>query len=610
MEIIPLGDSALIVRVREQFEDAPEETLDEVLRAFHLLQRAAIPGVIELAPAYTSVGVFFDPVAVVKANSAANEFFDSLATRIRSAVTSGRRNRRKKTAGPCSLEIPVCYDSEFALDRDRVTEHTKLSEREIVDLHSTAEYRVTCIGFVPGFPFLAGLPKQLATPRRPTPRKEIPPGSIGIGGAQTGIYPLRSPGGWNLIGRTPLKLFDPTKDPPTILRPGDRVHFRAITRQEFVAATNKPSSRGESRDPVAGPTILNQGGKPGPAATGGCVAASTSIGMTATVTRAGFLTSVQDLGRVGFRQFGVSTSGALDPFALRVANLLVGNDEGAAGLEITLGGLHLRFEDERIVAWCGGEFDVRVGSRSLPAGHVAHLQAGDELKFGRAQIGCRCWLAIAGGIDVATVLGSRSTDLRAKFGGLEGRTLREGDVLPLLTWPGSSAFARATADKPIPATGISSWTAPHDWASPAKRVPILRFVQGADWERFNASTLQYLTSEAFNVSPDLDRMGVRFDGPELKRQDKIDLISEAVAPGTIQVPPSGKPILLLGDCQTIGGYPKIAHVITVDLAMAAQLRAGDHVRFSEVSMEDAHRLLLERQRELERFRIGLSLQSS
>ena len=154
--------------------------------------------------------------------------------------------------------------------------------------------------------------------------------------------------------------------------------------------------------------------------------------MNAVVTRAGFLTSVQDLGRTGFRQFGVSTSGALDSFALRVANLLVGNDEGAAGLEITLGGLQLRFEDERIVAWCGGEFEVQIGSRALPAGHVAHLQAGDELKFGRAQIGCRCWLAISGGIDVPVVLGSRSTDLRANFGGLEGRTLRDGDVVLLV----------------------------------------------------------------------------------------------------------------------------------------------------------------------------------
>jgi antagonist of KipI len=328
------------------------------------------------------------------------------------------------------------------------------------------------------------------------------------------------------------------------------------------------------------------------------------------VQRAGFLTSVQDLGRTGFRQFGVSTSGALDPFSLRVANLLVGNDEGAAGLEITLGGLQLRFEDEQIVAWCGGEFDVQIGSRALPAGHVANVQVGDELKFGRAHTGCRCWLAISGGIDASVVLGSRSTDLRANFGGLEGRALRDGDRLLLGQFRRSSSFAKATADRQTAATEISSWGGPHDWVSPAKRYPLLRFIRGVDWDRFNASTLQRFTGEAFAVSPDSDRMGVRLDGPELKRQDETDLISEAVAPGTIQVPPSGKPILLLGDCQTIGGYPKIAHVITVDLGVAAQLRAGDAVRFSEVSLQDAHTLLVERERDLERFRVGVSLQKS
>jgi antagonist of KipI len=322
--------------------------------------------------------------------------------------------------------------------------------------------------------------------------------------------------------------------------------------------------------------------------------------MKVIVERAGFLSSVQDLGRTGFRQFGVSTSGALDPFALRVANLLASNDEAAAGFEITLGGLRLHFEDERVVAWCGGEFDVRVGAKPLPAGHAARVHAGEEVKFGRSQIGCRCWLAIAGGVDVGVVLGSCSTDLRAQFGGFEGRTLRDGDALPLGIRPGSSP----------PATGISTWTAQHDWASPTKRDPMLRFIPGVDWNRFNASSIRRLTSEGFAVLSDSDRMGVRLDGPKLERMDDVDLISEAVAPGTIQVPPSGKPILLLGDCQTIGGYPKIGHVITVDLGVAAQLRAGDHARFSEVSLADAHRLLLEREREFQRFRVGISLQSS
>ena len=266
--------------------------------------------------------------------------------------------------------------------------------------------------------------------------------------------------------------------------------------------------------------------------------------MSVIVERAGFLTSAQDLGRMGFREFGVSSGGALDSFGLRVANLLVGNDDGAAGLEITLGGLQLRFEDERVVAWCGGEFDAQIGSTPLPAGHAAHVQAGERLKFGRPQIGCRAWLAVSGGIDVPAVLGSRSTDLRAQFGGFEGRVLRDGDQLRL------GKFRRS---KTAATEQISPWTAPHDWISPAKSNPILRFVRGVDWKRFNASTLQRLTNEAFAVSSDSDRMGVRLEGPVMKRVEESDLISEAVAPGTIQVPPSGKPILLLGDCQTIGG---------------------------------------------------------
>jgi antagonist of KipI len=212
-------------------------------------------------------------------------------------------------------------------------------------------------------------------------------------------------------------------------------------------------------------------------------------------------------------------------------------------------------------------------------------------------------LAFSGGIDVPVVLGCRSTDLRAQFGGFEGCKLRDGDELRLGEFRRSQTAATEQ---------ISVWTAPHHWVSPAKREPILRCVRGSDWDRFNDLTIQRFTNEVFAVSPDSDRMGVRLEGPELKRVDKTDLISEAVAPGTIQVPPSPdlSGILLLGDCQTIGGYPKMAHVITVDLGIAAQLRAGDHVRFSEVSLTDAQRLLLEREREFERFRIGLSLQTT
>jgi inhibitor of KinA len=233
MEIIPLGDSTLIVRLRERFEDAPEQTLDTVLRALQQLRNAAIPGVIELAPAYTSVAIFFDPSTVAKETETPDKIFDSLATRIRAAVAGVAGPGRTARLRPRTVEIPVCYDPEFALDIDDVARRANISRGAVIRLHSTPKYRVACIGFVPGFPFLTGLPKELATPRREVPRKEIPPGSVGIGGAQTGIYPLRSPGGWNLIGRTPLRLFDPDQNPPTLLQAGDRVRFRAIRREEF-----------------------------------------------------------------------------------------------------------------------------------------------------------------------------------------------------------------------------------------------------------------------------------------------------------------------------------------------------------------------------------------
>ena len=233
MEITPLGDSALILRIHDRFDEAPEKTFDEVLHIFHRLELSKIPGVIELAPAYTTIAVFFDPIRIVEACAKPDQILAWLKEHIHAAVTGIADPGYNKRARRRLVEIPVCYEAEFAFDLDDVAKHSQLSLREVVDLHSGIEYRVGCIGFTPGFPFLAGLPKQLATPRRATPRKEIPAGSVGIGGAQTGIYPLRSPGGWNIIGRTPLRLFDPNQSPPTLLRPGDRVRFRAIGWKEF-----------------------------------------------------------------------------------------------------------------------------------------------------------------------------------------------------------------------------------------------------------------------------------------------------------------------------------------------------------------------------------------
>ena len=223
MRIEPLGDSALLVRVVDEFQ--AEESLEAVLRTTDALEAAAIPGVRELVPAYTTVAVFCD---------LADHSFPKLKAKLEEVI--GKISQPKPPRARANkIEVPVCYESEFALDLELVAEHTGLSSREVIERHAGADYWVSCVGFTPGFPYLSGLPAELATPRRASPRKEIPAGAVAIGGTQTGIYPRKSPGGWNIIGRTPLRLFDVERDPPAMFHAGDRVRFRAISRDEFEA---------------------------------------------------------------------------------------------------------------------------------------------------------------------------------------------------------------------------------------------------------------------------------------------------------------------------------------------------------------------------------------
>jgi inhibitor of KinA len=232
MDVTPLGDSALIVRMSEKF--AGEDSLNAVLAAHRCLEAAQLPAVVDLAPAYTTIGVFFDPVAAVESGAPVSDVVGWYEQRIRQALANADEIHVEQ-AKPRKIDIPVCYDSEFGFDLDEVARRAGLSTQEVINFHSGANYRVHCVGFTPGFPFLGGLPEKLATPRRPTPRKEIPAGSVAIGGEQTGIYPVKSPGGWNVIGRTPRQLFDHKKDPPALLQAGDRIRFHQITRDEFEA---------------------------------------------------------------------------------------------------------------------------------------------------------------------------------------------------------------------------------------------------------------------------------------------------------------------------------------------------------------------------------------
>jgi antagonist of KipI len=312
--------------------------------------------------------------------------------------------------------------------------------------------------------------------------------------------------------------------------------------------------------------------------------------MTVSVISAGFQTTVQDCGRTGLRKFGVTPGGALDPISLRLVNLLVGNLECTAGLECVSGRLRLRFHDERILAWSGGEFEVRLGDKLVPVLHCARVSTDIEILPRR---GGRAWLAISGGINVPEILGSRATDLRAHFGGWEGHALRDGNELPL----GVESELCARVRDEIP-DHVSDWSAPRFVA----RGKLLRIIRGKNWDDNIGAKL---LAQKFRIAMDSDRMGLRLEGEEIASASRRELVSEAVTPGTVQLPPSGAPVVLLQGCQTIGGYPKIAHVITVDLGYAAQLQPLDEVRFELIELEEARQLLRKREREIALFRAGL-----
>lgn len=299
--------------------------------------------------------------------------------------------------------------------------------------------------------------------------------------------------------------------------------------------------------------------------------------MMLAVLRPGLLTTVQDLGRLGRGSLGIPPCGAMDSLALRVANRLVGNADGLAGLELTLAGPEVRFDSDAWVALAGSRFECRLDDAPAPWSESFAVRRGQVLSIGRSLQGARAYVAVAGGVDVPSVLGSRSTCLAASFGGFEGRALRAGDHLPIGAPPGEGR-RRRTRVGVLPA-----------YAPQAE----LRVVRGPQAAAFTAAGYRSLFAAAYRVSPRSDRMGLRLEGTPIERAQAVDLLPEGVAAGSIQVPADGQPILLGADRPTTGGYIKVATVITADLGRSAQAKPGDRLRFVEASVEEARRLYRE-----------------
>jgi len=321
--------------------------------------------------------------------------------------------------------------------------------------------------------------------------------------------------------------------------------------------------------------------------------------MRISVLKPGLLTTVQDEGRFGYQKNGLVVSGALDAVALRTANLLVGNPGGAAGLECTLRGPTLRFAADALLALTGADLAASISGQPVPLGRPVAVRAGAVLTFGVPKASGRAWLAVAGGVAVPPVLGSRATYLRAALGGLAGAALRAGDELPLGEWPavGRRLFEALRPPK-APGWAAAGWhAAPAPLARPGAALGV-RALPGPEYEQFDPASQRAFWAEEFAVTPAADRMGARLSGPALRRLASAELLSSAVTFGTVQVPAGGQPIVLLADRQTTGGYSRLAQVITADLGRLAQALPGTRLRFQRTTLAEAQALYLAQEQQL------------
>ena len=318
-------------------------------------------------------------------------------------------------------------------------------------------------------------------------------------------------------------------------------------------------------------------------------------------------TTVQDLGRTGHQRFGVPVSGVMDAWALRVANMLVGNAPGDAVIETTLVGPTIRFEHDTLIAIAGADLGASTDDAQLPLSHPIWIGAESTVTFRGGTQGCRAVIGVAGGIDVPTVLGSRSTYVRAGLGGVGGRALRKEDVLSIgkpSPWARRLMTSLARKDG---GPGIASWGTGPSLRPRYSSAPVVRLLPGTHTEVLASASRSSLFGESFRLSPQSDRMGYRLDGPELALTRPLELLSEGTTFGTMQLPPGGAPIILMADAQTTGGYPRIGEVATVDLPLLAQLRPGDHVRFRVCTMDEAQSAYVVREQDLAQAQRALTL---
>ncbi|MCD7101332.1 carboxyltransferase domain-containing protein [Pseudoclavibacter sp. 13-3] len=538
MRVLPVNTDVLLVE------------LDELSQAVALNQSLLddpIAGVHELVPAARTVLVRFHP------------------TRIDAAELT-RLLLQRDVSAPLGadgeiVQVPVSYDGD---DLVEVAGLLGVTPAEVIAMHTASTYTVAFTGFAPGFSYLVGGDPRLDVPRRSVPRTAIPAGAVGLAGTYSGVYPRVSPGGWQIIGTTELPMFDLRRDPPATLRPGMRVRF--------VDVTGKP-------DPHAAAPLTS-------AATG----AESGSRHALEVVASGLGSTLQDLGRPGHADLGVSRSGALDHDSARLAARLVGNSSDAASIE-THGGLRLRAIGEQVLAVTGARVSATIrpappsetaapalphreqGIRPVPDLQAFALRDGETLELGFPTHGSVAYVGVRGGFAVTPTLDSLSTDV---LSGLGPAALSAGDVLPV---------RRASVGAVAQVWGADSTAgAPHRSLPAPGDVVTLDVVLGPRTEMFTDDAVQTLFAQQWDVTAQSNRVGLRLHGPTpLERRDHRELESEGTASGALQVPPNGQPVLFMADHPLTGGYPVIGSVASYHLNLAGQVPIGASIRFRTVT---------------------------
>lgn len=522
------------------------ESLESVLAVHSHLQRHPLRGQVDvLAAAQTVLAVFDSGASARAARTAVAQLDTSPAT----------------DSAPLGdpVRIAVVYDGDDLAEVGRLT---GLDPDGVIAAHTGQLWTAAFGGFAPGFAYLVGENETLTVPRRTSPRSAVPAGAVALAGNFSAVYPRRSPGGWQLIGRTASRLWDLERDQPALLRPGTAVQYVAVRDSVTVS------------DPATGTSTLTDTPDK----------ASHSLEIVAP----GPQSLIQDLGRPGLGDVGVSKAGAADTASARQANRLVGNSPGDAVIETILGGLTVRAHGELTLALTGAITPAEISTggdntRTAPMCSPFALHDGETLTLDQPDAGLRTYLAIRGGIDVPEVLGSRSTDVMS---GIGPAPLTAGVVLPVGAIDQGRTVGAAEPSTLPDAVRLGVGTA-----------VILRITGGPRHDWFTDESQSAITSQTWTVTAESNRIGVRLATNEnhkaenheaaepLERLTADELPSEGVVAGSLQVPPSGLPVLFLADHPVTGGYPVIGVVVPDDLPIAAQLAPGTRLRFEAVDPE-------------------------